>query len=313
MCESTTEVSRFVNPPPDFLVCAICQEVVPSNPDYSVHLPCGHIFCISDISRVRGSCPTCRTIFSFNKKLSHPSLFVQRGILLELNVKCINEGCEKIIPYGDLNNHIKNCDHVFMCTCGFPLSSRYKEHHSCEDRTLAELAISSGSTNDLWKRSILRNYSYRPDIIELLLDNGISVNTCIFSEGEEAGSTILHISATTSNATTDLLIKRGANVNALNRENSTPIIKAASVNNFKCAKTLMEAGADLNVVNNSGNNILHHFAWFSNYEACKFFSDRGVCFGKINIKGKPPAELTLSTRIRTLSLLHTCIRCRPNN
>jgi hypothetical protein len=310
----TLDPSLFVDSPPEFLVCAVCKEVLPADPVESSHLPCGHMFCNNDIARVDGRCPTCRSFFGFSnpiKSLTHPSLFVQRGILLELRVKCLHEDCEDVVTHEDLYNHIKNCTHPYTCVCGFSLSSKFKNFHSCEDRSLAALGMSVpfNSSDNLWKKSLLRNYTGRPDVIEALLDYGVNVNMCIIMNGKEERATTLHAAAGVSPVTTELLIQRGADINVITKDGWTPLMYAAVANNFKCAELLIKSGVSVNVSNEDGNTALHYFASFSNEVACRTITEHGACLRKRNKRGKFPADLTDSRGIKNASLLHICQHC----
>ncbi|XP_046551962.1 putative ankyrin repeat protein RF_0381 isoform X2 [Haliotis rubra] len=57
---------------------------------------------------------------------------------------------------------------------------------------------------------------------------------------------------------TKLMVKHGADVNALNKENLTPLQVAASWQSFDVVAVLLTEGADANVVDTNGQTPLHH-------------------------------------------------------
>ena len=81
----------------------------------------------------------------------------------------------------------------------------------------------------------------------------------ILEEGdfkEIPGVTVLHIASQKSNEPEiiDLLVKSGANVNALDAEGFTPLHMAAIHGNLKIVKKLVDLDADVNIITTDGKN-----------------------------------------------------------
>ncbi|XP_065900596.1 uncharacterized protein [Dysidea avara] len=127
---------KFVNTPPDRLVCNICY--LPSRDPYLTTC-CGHVFCKSCLDYVqspvtvsKGVCPVCREkefVAYINKQLDRE--------IRNLHVTCTNteRGCEWQGELNDIYNHLGNSDGCqfedVKCSneCGKMLQRQYLTSH----------------------------------------------------------------------------------------------------------------------------------------------------------------------------------------
>lgn len=91
-------------------------------------------------------------------------------------------------------------------------------------------------------------------MVELLLSRGANVNA---NQADTEGNTPLHIAAINGfQAVTEALLANKADVNAQNRSGNTPLLLAAQRNNPKILSLLLEHRADVNVSDHSGTTPL---------------------------------------------------------
>ena len=108
---------RFVDPPPDVLVCMVCYHV--AKEAHQVEC-CGKVFCKTCISEVKdriGSCPNCRKREPKVFKDQRTSRDVKR-----LKVGCDKEGkgCEWSGALEDYDAHKAECKFVEVCCSNWP-------------------------------------------------------------------------------------------------------------------------------------------------------------------------------------------------
>jgi hypothetical protein len=88
-------------------------------------------------------------------------------------------------------------------------------------------------------------------LVKQLLDDGVDVNQkFVFADGPP-GNTPLHLTSH-SKQIAELLIKRGANVNAKDSTGKTPLHDVAYDGSLSVLKLLIENGADVNAQDNKG-------------------------------------------------------------
>src|SRR5262249_29227973 len=71
--------------------------------------------------------------------------------------------------------------------------------------------------------------------------------------------------------TVDLLIGRGANINAKNTDGWTPLIKASSAGNTEIVGTLLAKGADMSVADGEGRTAWMYAAMANHEEIAQLF------------------------------------------
>lgn len=110
-------------------------------------------------------------------------------------------------------------------------------------------------TNDGYTALHLAVESGQADIVEALLGYGASVQV----KTEHSGETPLHIAARVDGGRpcTELLLKSGAEVNALQLELETPLHLAARHGHLDTVTALLDEGASLELQNELGENSLH--------------------------------------------------------
>lgn len=96
------------------------------------------------------------------------------------------------------------------------------------------------------------NHPYRRELIDLLVGAGADINT-----GDGNGLTLLHQMAWEDENLVRFLIAKGANVDAIDNRDYTPILTAG---NQDITLLLMAAGADIKVIDRDGNTLLHKAA-----------------------------------------------------
>ncbi|NDB83946.1 MAG: ankyrin repeat domain-containing protein [Alphaproteobacteria bacterium] len=90
------------------------------------------------------------------------------------------------------------------------------------------------------------------EAVQILLDKGANVNAC-----DPEDNTALHIAAATGNAQMcELLISAGADVNVQNKKGFTPAHVATGRHNIKAQDILIENGADMSLKTKDGKTPL---------------------------------------------------------
>lgn len=125
--------------------------------------------------------------------------------------------------------------------------------------------------------------------IEKLLDLGADINAT-----DENGNTALHIAVKYSQTeTVKLLLKRGANFEAVNGAGVTPLQMAAFTPNSSIIfQLLLENGASLYAVDRDGNTVLHTAAASDNISVIEKIAAENPSFYKIkNRSGNTPLHV----------------------
>ena len=101
-----------------------------------------------------------------------------------------------------------------------------------------------------WKRN--------EDAIHVLLNAGADLNIA-----DASGNTSLHYAAWNDCCTEAIqaIISHGGDVDATNKKNVTPLMRACVKGNKDAINVLLNAGSDTNIVNTDGETCLHDAAW----------------------------------------------------
>lgn len=103
-------------------------------------------------------------------------------------------------------------------------------------------------------------------VVGFFLDSGVEVNAKGDSATGGAGSTPLHVAATrASKSVVELLIERGAKVDAKAKGGQTPLFGAALSGNTETAEVLIANGADVNARNSLRSTPLHRAVKLNNF------------------------------------------------
>lgn len=121
-----------------------------------------------------------------------------------------------------------------------------------QDR-IAQLLIERGAELDIFSAVLLG----MAQEAEALLNQGIDVNL----KNDKNGESLLHVAVGFGRLdVAEMLIARGADLNAVNRQDETPLILATQAGDIKIVKLLINSGADLSLVDNFGEAAVHHLA-----------------------------------------------------
>jgi ankyrin repeat protein len=129
------------------------------------------------------------------------------------------------------------------------------------------------------------------DAAKLLVKRGLNVND-EFGDGSylESGFPLLVASQNRDYGMMSYLISKGANVNAKDKNGTTPLIEAIFYshqgNPFKCVKLLVEKGADVNQADNKGSSPLALAALAEHQDIVKYLVQKGADINKRGEEGE---------------------------
>lgn len=132
--------------------------------------------------------------------------------------------------------------------------------------------------------------------VRFLINAGADVNV----QHDNSGNTPLHIAHQRDEGNLEickLLIEAGANVNAVNEDGYTPLLKALEDDEdfypeeiAEYVKLMIEAGSDVNAVNNEGSSPLHK-VWET--KSCQLLLEAGANVNAIDGEGNTPLHKAL--------------------
>lgn len=130
--EGGYEESRFTTKINGDLMCAICCCVLKDPRTCSTG---EHYFCYSCIYRSLSCserCPVCRDCLTLDT-LNDPGPFLKK-VLSELMIKCcyVNEGCNEILPLGDLEIHKDSCSYRQNTSDNSHVEMNAENEENCE-------------------------------------------------------------------------------------------------------------------------------------------------------------------------------------
>ncbi|XP_052016969.1 ankyrin repeat and SOCS box protein 8 isoform X2 [Apodemus sylvaticus] len=133
------------------------------------------------------------------------------------------------------------------------------------------------------------------DCVELLLEKGAEVNAL-----DGYNRTALHYAAEKDEACVEVLLEYGANPNALDGNRDTPLHWAAFKNNAECVRALLESGASVNALDYNNDTPLSWAAMKGNLESVSILLDYGAEVRVINLKGQTPISRLVALLVRGL-------------
>ena len=97
-----------------------------------------------------------------------------------------------------------------------------------------------------------------------------------------------------------LLIDKGADINLVNKNNTTALLIASSRNKTEIVKLLIENGADVNAVNIYNHTALQRAVYHSYKEIIKLLVDNGADINFVNNAGKKIIDYTIDEEIKKI-------------
>jgi len=126
------------------------------------------------------------------------------------------------------------------------------------------------------------------DIINLLLDKGMSVNLT-----NREDYTPLHVSAQFGHLeATNALVERGAAINNTNKYGKTPVMEAAVSGKLETFRYLTEIGADINIRDAKNNTALHLVAHSGSVGIINLLLDKGMSVNLTNTNDSTPLDVS---------------------
>lgn len=124
-----------------------------------------------------------------------------------------------------------------------------------------------------------------------LIEAGADVNAVTSSEEE----TPLHVAVRCDNGKlVELLLDRGANVNAVERRNRTPLHAAVRYDSHKgLVELLLKKGAIVNAIDNLGMTPLHFALKYDNGKLVELLLEKGANISAVDMRGQTPLHIAV--------------------
>ncbi|OAB82242.1 ankryin [Wolbachia endosymbiont of Laodelphax striatellus] len=144
------------------------------------------------------------------------------------------------------------------------------------------------------------------ELDELLMNSSKGENIQQITELIEAGANInavttvqketpLHIAVRyVHKEVAELLLNKGANVNAVERRKWTPLHTAVKSGKVEVAELLLDRGANVNAVDNLDMTPLHFALKYNREELVRLLLDRGANVNAVDKKGRTPLSIVAS-------------------
>ena len=146
---------------------------------------------------------------------------------------------------------------VISVSNGYSCTLSIKKHSLCLN---TQLTLSSIGQKDLNQQLLEAARLGQVEQVRLLLDKGANINGV-----DEQGTTPLMKAISSNNfELIAILIAKGADVNAKNRYGNTALMNAAEADNIKALEILLHNGAEINIIDKYGYTALTHAA----FEVC---------------------------------------------
>lgn len=111
------------------------------------------------------------------------------------------------------------------------------------------------------------------------------------NEGDDHGFSPLHWACLSGRANiVEILLNRGARVNAANMGADTALHLTSSFGHLDCTRLLLENKADINAVNEHGNTPLHYACFFGHSQLIEILVNAGARLQIANVDGDTPLD-----------------------
>lgn len=122
-----------------------------------------------------------------------------------------------------------------------------------------------------------------------------ALNWCGTGSRDAWGWTLLHRAAVVDRPdVVELLLAKGANVNAVSHDGWTPLHEAAVFGRCNVARLLIDGGADLDAVDKTGRSPLHRAAMTANGQVAELLLVAGADPALRDIDGRTPRQLAVA-------------------
>ncbi|KAL8827097.1 MAG: hypothetical protein Q9191_003396 [Dirinaria sp. TL-2023a] len=181
--------------------------------------------------------------------------------------------------------------------------------HIARTVEMTQLLLRSGAdmeSRDDSERTPLHCFCYRQigasaSVVQALLEAGAQVMAVAYG-----GQTALHYAAMFGNTCLIPLLRRfGADINALQKRQTTPVMAAVRYDKYEAIEALLDSSADASVLNQDGQSILHMAALYSDIQSLCVLTNVDYSFINADAKdtkGFSPRDYYDQRRERTPSL-----------
>lgn len=139
---------------------------------------------------------------------------------------------------------------------------------------------------------ISRNKAF--SLVQEMLDRGYDIN-----QKDDSGNTPIFDAVTSrydmNRDMINFLIKKGANINEVNKENMTPLACAVQLGDVEHAKLLISKGAKTNTQHKDGMTLMHYAVLSGNPEVVRLMAAKGLDVNAKDENGKTPLDYAVGT------------------
>ena len=139
----------------------------------------------------------------------------------------------------------------------------------------------------------------RTDIIRTLLKDQTNLENETGGQSQVAGTRPLHTAAfSNSSDAINLLLDRGAELEARNQYGRTPLFWAVLNNSADAVNLMIKRGADIKARDEDGDTPLHHAAWHNSPDAIKILLDRNSDIEALNHMSQTALDCAIKVKAR---------------
>jgi len=137
----------------------------------------------------------------------------------------------------------------------------------------------------------------RTDIIRTLLKDQTNLENESEDQNRVPGTRPLHTAAfNNSSDAINLLLDRGAELEARNQYGRTPLFWAVLNNSADAVILMIKRGADVKARDEDGDTPLHHAAWHNSHDAIKILIDRHSDIEALNHMSQTPLDCAIKVK-----------------